>query len=432
MTDSPTKKPRWKKILLVQIILWPVLLLLADLTVNLVSGYDSEATRIEISEIIERMNSGVPDPARDKNVEDQEVVDLSLHPYTGFGSRGMLSAHTGEFKKARKPGPEGEYRIMILGGSVAGGFGSKRSEGTGNLRKLLKLDPRFEGRTIRFIAQGFGSFKQPQQLNLANFMFAWGVRPHAVINLDGFNEVVLTLQNARSGINPTYPSFARWAHLSSDWGTETNTILDILAAIREPQEKAVELASRGLKFKLHKSSILGPLLLEGVSGHQWRHAQATKEYTTFLRRRPSLGPLAGPKFPNEDEIVLSDAVRMWSESSRSLHALCEERGIFYLNVLQPTLHDTGSKVPTLEERRKGQASATWKLGASAGYPLLRAAGAKLSELGVNFYDASGVFKEVEETLYFDACHFNQFGNAVLGKAVAEAFLELLPEGELPE
>ena len=432
MTDSPTKKPRWKKILLVQVILWPALLLLADVTVNLVTGYDAEATRVEISEIIERMSSGVPDPARERGVDEQEASNLSLHPYTGFGSRGMLSSHTVLFEAAREAAPENEYRIMILGGSVAGGFGGKGSQGVGVLRERLRSDPRFKGRKIRFIPQGFGSFKQPQQLNLANFVFAWGLTPHAVINLDGFNEVALTLQNAKSGMNPTYPSYARWAHLSSNWGTDTNAILDALAAIREPQEKAVELASTGLKFQLHRSSLLGPLLLEGVRGHQWRHSQASDEYVRFLKRRPSAGPLAGPKTPFDPPTVLSDAVRMWSESSRSLNGLCKERGIFYLNVLQPTLHDIGAKVITPEERRKGRASDTWLMGAKQGYPLLREAGAKLKELGVHFYDASRVFKEVEETLYYDACHFNQFGNAVLGKEIADAFLRNLPEGELPK
>ena len=49
------------------------------------------------------------------------------------------------------------------------------------------------------------------------------------------------------------------------------------------------------------------------------------------------------------------AIRSNDEHMASLaeHHLCEPRGILYLHVLQPTLHDPGSKPITPEEQEKG-------------------------------------------------------------------------------
>ena len=430
--NTERKTSRWKKIVLLQLIVFPVIFVLADLGYRFATDYEPEATRTEVAEIVESMLSGVPDPGRKGNIADMQVADLGLHPYLGFADSGAIKSHAREIAKARRAAKVGEYRIMILGGSVAGGFGNPTSPGVVELRKMLKRDARFEGRTIRYIALGHGSYKQPQQLILANYLIGSGVRPHAIINLDGFNEVALTLQNSMSGMNPIYPSYSQWIHLTSSWGTDTNDVLDALLALRETQDVAVEFADFATKWKLHYSSLLGALTLKAMRGFQWRHSTAATDYRRILRVRPDVGPLAGPGFPKDEATVLHDAVQMWSASSQSLDALCEKLGIFYLNVLQPTLHDKGSKVLTPVEQTKGQALPSWVRGAGLGYPLLREAGQQLRASGVNFVDASMAFLETERTLYYDACHFGLLGNGILGKLIGKAFLADLPEGDLPE
>ena len=37
-----------------------------------------------------------------------------------------------------------------------------------------------------------------------------------------------------------------------------------------------------------------------------------------------------------------------------------------------------------------------------------------------------IFAEVEDTLYYDACHFNRAGIELLAQAIAAAFLRSLP------
>jgi hypothetical protein len=95
-------------------------------------------------------------------------------------------------------------------------------------------------------------------------------------------------------------------------------------------------------------------------------------------------------------------------------------------VLQPTLHDTGSKPLTEEERANGKASQSWVWAASEGYPLLRSRGESLRAAGVHFVDASQVFAGVETTLYHDACHFRLEGNVILCEFIAPEILAALP------
>ena len=111
---------------------------------------------------------------------------------------------------------------------------------------------------------------------------------------------------------------------------------------------------------------------------------------------------------------------------RQLHALCTDRGIFYLHVLQPTLLDPGSKPLTERERTFLDVEEALVQGVRLGYPRLRAAAARLREHGIAFADASGVFRETPGEIYDDACHFQRPGTELLGEAVGAAFLRELP------
>ena len=116
----------------------------------------------------------------------------------------------------------------------------------------------------------------------------------------------------------------------------------------------------------------------------------------------------------------------WSESSRTMRSMCAERGIAYVHVLQPTLHDPGSKPLTPEEIETGQTAEWWRAASTRGYPLLREEGKRLrEEHDIVFVDASLVFRDVPETLYYDHCHFGRRGNEILARPVADGILESL-------
>ncbi len=133
-----------------------------------------------------------------------------------------------------------------------------------------------------------------------------------------------------------------------------------------------------------------------------------------------------PEFgPAMAEIVLGIGLCMVLVAD--LYISDRARDITYLHVLQPTLHDEGSKPLTDDERRTGKAPEVWESAARSGYPLLREAGAKLREQGVAFHDGSSTFATLEEQVYYDACHFRKPGHDVLADSVARALLDTLSE-----
>ena len=103
------------------------------------------------------------------------------------------------------------------------------------------------------------------------------------------------------------------------------------------------------------------------------------------------------------------------------------RNIHYLHVLQPNVHDVGSKPLTEEEKRKARGPGPWIRGIRIGYPKLRRAGAELVAAGVSFVDLSRLCEDLEETVYFDNSHFGGVGLERFSLAIADAFLQSLQE-----
>ena len=65
--------------------------------------------------------------------------------------------------------------------------------------------PELRGRVVVLNLAG-GGFKQPQQVSVLMQMLLLGVPVAAVVNLDGYNELVFGSTNARDGVHPLLPS----------------------------------------------------------------------------------------------------------------------------------------------------------------------------------------------------------------------------------
>ena len=133
--------------------------------------------------------------------------------------------------------------------------------------------------------------------------------------------------------------------------------------------------------------------------------------------------LRGPPREYKDDAVLyRDVAEVWARSSLQMARLCAGLGIEYFHFLQPNQYVEGSKPLTEEELRKAiNPSQPYRSGVEEGYPELQRLGAELARNGVAFHDATGVFAEVQQSVYFDdCCHFNIVGNRVLARFVARA------------
>jgi hypothetical protein len=190
----------------------------------------------------------------------------------------------------------------------------------------------------------------------------------------------------------------------------------------------LEGAHRALDRGYARSALLSHFALRSVERDKKRYVDAQRVYSRSLFAPADGGASPyGPPFRGAAEEAVELAVASWKESSLVLKDLCARHGVTYLHVLQPTLHDAGAKVATPEEEKSGSILDEWKQGVELGYPRLRTGGAELAREGVAFLDASRVFADVAETLYYDACHFNVAGNELLARRIADALLAALPE-----
>ncbi len=374
--------------------------------------YSVTGTETEIDRIAQAMGDPLKLPGIKASRKD---IPRTIHPFFGF----QVADHFDPVHQVlSEPRNEEEFLILVVGGSVAEVFSR---EGEESFIKILKADPRIQSKTVRLLNHAHPGFKQPQQLMAVEYLLSQGYEVDAVLNLDGLNEVALGHTNFTRQMDPTFPTVNMWGPVIRGSGLSPAE-LDSLVLARELENKAASIASVAHVMKFSWSSILGRFTLGRLHRAQTRWAKAQEIVSSSKQRNPAMPPLrTGLPTTSNDAVEL--ALRCWAESSRSLHAICSTRGIFYFHVLQPTLHDPGSKPLTRKELEQGTARPAWSRGVEIGYPKLRQEGNRLKSSGVPFHDASRLFSDVLEPLYIDSCHLNPRGNEMLGEDIASAFLK---------
>jgi hypothetical protein len=337
---------------------------------------------------------------------------LILHPYHSYDTAAGQSGYARTAALMQSPRGAESTHVVVLGGSVSCVLVAHARD---RMARALGEHERWGGRPVRIHVLGQGGMKQPQQSMALAYALALGWKPDLVINVDGFNEVALGNQNADMGAHPLHPTVHHWSHLVRG-GAGIPEVEDLRAELIGIRQRTVRLLDLTLQGGLYRSAVIGYSMRQHAQERIGTYRALQGDYVLLLsrERHPSLH---GPPFVPGLESVLRSAVISWQESSTSIAAMCATRGITYLHVLQPTLHDAGSKPLTAREVAMGTALVSWKEGCRVGYPMLRAAGEALSRRGVNFLDASMLFADVEEQLYYDACHFNEHGSFLLADAI---------------
>ncbi len=361
-----------------------------------------------------------------------------LHPYLGFvASPGIYTADWEFSRQGRTqtvnefgfPGPsplqkkkKGAVTLCILGGSFAMNLYLDSRE---TLVEELKKRGFHGTEEITVVSLAMSGWKQPQQLLALNYFISLGASYDAVINLDGFNELVLPfIENVPADIFPFFPR--AWplytSQLGSDWFTPE------MAEVIRLREKEEQLRRRFsgwwsrrsnfclLWFEVLDSRVRNEITVADQSLEEaLRRKQATRSAERF-------GP-AAPKYTAAEEFY--DAMgAYWESCSRQMNELCRARDMTYLHFLQPNQYVRDSKPMSEDERAVAY---TWstsrypgKTCVENGYPYLLAHGNALRRDGVNFTDLSMVFKTIEEPLYEDSCcHVNKRGNDLIAVRIAE-------------
>jgi len=347
-----------------------------------------------------------------------------LNPYYASEDEHDSGGVLAHFRNDTAPG---DYTVLVVGGSVAAFFGMTESEA---LAQELARDPRLAQRRVIVLCGGHAAHKQPQQLNRVALLLSLGYRPDLVVNLDGFNESALAIENGMGITNPAWPSGPVWGSIVTGITTGSPERMDLMVELWDVRNAAHGILQGTLNLGLQHSCLFGRLALARLNGLSRRRADLQRRVsllesvTTDERMRRQVG---GPDYERETAAIVELSVRVWIESSRSLRALCERRGIAYLHVLQPALFDTGSKPMSPDEQKIENPEPAWLIGATVAYPQMRRAGQELAAGGEQFLDASRAFEGVTEQLYQDPVHFSPPGNAMLRALIVRRILaDVLP------
>ncbi|MCD4742392.1 MAG: hypothetical protein K8R67_07965 [Desulfobacteraceae bacterium] len=315
---------------------------------------------------------------------------------------------------------ENDYVIAVMGGSVAMWFVLQTSK-----EFIIQLNQHrfFKEKNIILFNLASGGYKQPQQLNLLNFILINSFVPDMVINIDGFNEAALAYANLKSGISPAYPSHSHWTHLTKGFAL-SGEIRKILGKHQRALVKMKQFSGLAQKFSF--SSILSFIFLK--QQERWKN-EMTHQEILYIEKSETIAKdtrkltIKGPNFSTD----LNDIATIWQWSSKLMHDICTANQIRYFHILQPTPHDPDSiRQFTKEElKRIGSSDHLWAQGVRLIYPMLKAKAEELKDWGVLYKDLNTVFLTSTESIYYDICHFNQEGNEIVARAIASYIKENL-------
>lgn len=353
----------------------------------------------------------------DPKAATQPFVDFHGFPISSFG---FIDNKDPIHKRA----PD-KVIVGIVGGSVAYWFSA---QGYQTLENELKKHPQFAGKEFVFVRLAMGGYKQPQQLLAVNYILGLGGEFDLIVNIDGFNEVVLpACHNVHSGVYAYFPYC--WSAVAAGVpDPESQKLIGEISYLQSKRQDCAKFFSAKLFYFSSTMQLIWHLRDQGMDRDIGKIRVALQG-----RKSDSMSFCAtGPKNPVADEDAMySDLVTTWKRCSTSLHRVCQAHGIQYFHFLQPNQYVEGSKPMGDAEKRIAYDPVQPYVGSVVkGYPRLIQQGKDLAEQGVNFRDLTMIFAEHPEPIYNDnACHFDRAGNAIMAREIAHTILQSQSGGE---
>ena len=362
--------------------------------------------------------------------------NASLHPYLGFvytplearegeAAPSLAISREGFLSEGTVLRSRGDDRLVIglTGGSVAGQLGSYYEP---LVIEALRAYPELRDVELDLVWLGMPGYHQPQQVIQLSYLLAQGGEFDVFVNVDGFNEIAVgPVLNVPTGTHPLFPM--NWSMVALDVPdiAVRRTVGAIDYLTRERRQRALGFQDSPWAWS--------PLAKHLRERDDERLARQLVQYEQELQdMQPDEVPwfVSGPQDDHGSiEELMPESVATWEQCSRQLDALCRLNGIRYVHVLQPNQYDLGSKTLTAAELEMAyDAEGPYRPAVELGYPMLREAGARLVESGVEFHDLSTLYADVDETVYSDVCcHYNQEGNRLLAMGIAGAVKSALAQ-----
>jgi hypothetical protein len=287
----------------------------------------------------------------------------------------------------------------VFGGSVAAALAVRIQEEP-TLIKALNAIPRFANKPIRILSFALGGHKQPQQLMILTYYLSLGQPLDVIINVDGFNEISTAPGNVDAGTDANFPGLYMWRRLVDYLERQAN----------QAHNPAGLLANYHLVMSQHWAhharNCRTAACYHLVRLVQYWHQNNSVDVASSAQTSP-----AAPFFFQVDppEATTRDrydfAADRWGSASEVMQQLSRSRNTLYLHALQP--NPWFRRTTPYTPRRATEVTAHFSRTVPAGYAAFVAKGARLSELGVNFLDASAVLDNEPSSIYS-----NEFGHYV--------------------
>ncbi len=333
----------------------------------------------------------------------------NVHPYYGF-TRTEAGHPVNQVPPPRRQ--DGVVLVGLLGGSVSRDVADA-------FRSALAAWFRDNGIPARPVVLGlaYGGVKQPQQLMQIANTLSLGGEYDIIVNLDGYNELVLSHQGYfGGGLSPFYPW--QWHLLQQYSFTDAQKLLvSRIYALRQREGRLDALAAAEPWRRSALYGIVNRYLRERTAGQilALNHELdvPTGDYT-LQRYGPALTA-------DVDEYDLSRmALRVWYRGSVLLAGLSRDAGAEYYHFLQPNQYVPDSKPLTDRELARYDTEYAAVGIYRDSYPLLLRLGDELRQQGINYYDLTQIFADNHETLYKDdCCHFNERGSELLAASMVQ-------------
>ena len=345
-----------------------------------------------------------------------------IHPYLGYLHRPMKllerSKHgSWDHDFPIKTKDSNRLNIGIFGGSFAQGILSSSTRAFTNKLYSYKL---FTGKKIHVYPMATGGYKQPQQLFLLIYLLTFGAHFDIIINLDGFNEIVLPpAENIPKKVFPFYPR--NWYALSQGLEMESLALLGQIVHLEEKRQEIGQIIfTTPLRYSI-TANVLWYFYDDNLSKKKTAY-EMTHQKLQISDKEKLPYHVTGPTFHYNDESEMyRDLASFWSRCSIQMHQICKGNGIAYYHFLQPNQYVPDSK-PMQEDEKKlaYNPQHPYKSSVELGYPYLIKEGKKLTRNGIQFFDLTMLFRNESEPLYKDSCcHLNKRGYSMISAVIGD-------------
>jgi hypothetical protein len=331
-----------------------------------------------------------------------------VHPYFGLASIGDKKYTTSGiasdylFHSVTLSPKKNDIKVLLLGGSVAAFLSNniEKSEVTQeqefNTVFANTLNSHFGVDHFSVYNASILGGKQPQQFFKLMYLELVGFKPDIVINVDGFNELALTLSdNFDAKLPAVYPrqhnrAISRTA-LDNQCGDYSNNFVKSNSKIA-----IIELVGLIVINNCHKEITVSP-----TDVPYWAENNS-RSYSQYV----------------------DESVKIWTKSSNQIFDFLKPKQISYIHVLQPNQYQLDSKPLSEKEKIEYLSFPYYGDHITKNYHLLSDDLIKSD----NFTDLRLIFKNEKRTVYADhCCHLNALGNSLLAKKIISSNEDLFKE-----